>query len=336
MKADNLGRLEPVDPREVWSSEAADFTPWLARKENLALLGDVIGLELEPQATEQSVGPYRADIVCQDTATGSLVLIENQLERSDHTHLGQLLTYAAGLNTVTIVWIARRFTDEHRAALDWLNDISGSEINFFGLEVEVWRIGESNRAPKFNIATQPNDWIKTIASQRDAASGSLTQTQAWQLEYWTDVMTLLEENSRIIKPRKPRPQYWVDFAVGRTDFSLEAVVDARKRQVSVSLAITARDAKAFYHLLNRDKQVIETELGAPLTWQELPKKKSSYVSLYLKDVDLADRADWPRQQRWIMSQLEAFHRCFSPRVKSLDSSAYVSDADEAARTLGST
>jgi hypothetical protein len=155
-----LGRLEKVGLRDVWKTEAQHFTPWLAKEENLALLGDTIGLDLECEAVEKDVGPFRADILCKDTANDSWVLIENQVERTDHTHLGQLLTYAAGLKTVTIVWIAQRFTDEHRAALDWLNEVTGDEINFFGLEVELWRIGESSIAPKFNIVSKANEWTK--------------------------------------------------------------------------------------------------------------------------------------------------------------------------------
>ncbi len=158
----NLSRLEKVDLRDVWKTEAGDFTPWLAREENIALLGNAIGIDLEVEAQEKNVGPFRADILCKDTISENWVLVENQLERTDHVHLGQLLTYAAGLNAVTIVWIADRFTDEHRAALDWLNEITDSSFNFFGLEVELWRIGDSPIAPKFNIASKPNDWTKTV------------------------------------------------------------------------------------------------------------------------------------------------------------------------------
>jgi hypothetical protein len=151
MNTKPLGRLQKVDLREAWVSEANDFTPWLAQEENLKLLGDTIGIELELESQEKSVGPFRADILCKDTVTDNWVLIENQLERTDHTHLGQLLTYAAGLNAVTIVWIAERFTEEHRATLDWLNERTDEKINVFGLEVELWRIGDSPIAPKFNI-----------------------------------------------------------------------------------------------------------------------------------------------------------------------------------------
>jgi hypothetical protein len=146
----NLGRLEKVDLRLVWDSEAGSFTPWLSEESNIQLLGDTISLELEVEAREKNVGPFRADLLCKDTATGNWVVIENQLDTTDHKHLGQLLTYAAGLNAVTVVWVSANFTEEHRAALDWLNEITDERINFFGLEVELWRIGNSDVAPKFN------------------------------------------------------------------------------------------------------------------------------------------------------------------------------------------
>ena len=115
MTDDALGRLTRVDLRDIWTSEASDFTPWLAREDNLAILGETLGIDLELEAQEKAVGPFRADILCKDIRSGTWVLVENQLERTDHSHLGQLLTYASGLEAVTIVWIAARFTEEHRS-----------------------------------------------------------------------------------------------------------------------------------------------------------------------------------------------------------------------------
>src|ERR1051325_7974151 len=157
-----LGRLERVDLRHIWISEATGFTPWLARPENIVVLSEALGIELEIEAHEKTVGRFRADILCKDIETGRWVLIENQLERTDHSHLGQLLTYAAGLDAVTIVWVAERFTEEHRAALDWLNERTDEKITFFGLEVELWRIGDSAVAPKLNIVSKPNDWTRSV------------------------------------------------------------------------------------------------------------------------------------------------------------------------------
>lgn len=183
-----LGRLESVDPRQAWSSEAGHFTPWLALPENMALLGEAIGLELEVEAQEKNVGPFRADILCRNTVDGSWVLVENQLERTDHTHLGQLITYAAGLDAVTIVWVARAITEEHRAALDWLNRATNDKINFFGLEIELWRIGSSPLAPKFNVVSKPNDWTQTVLdAARGIEAGEVTPTKQLQLQFWTQL-----------------------------------------------------------------------------------------------------------------------------------------------------
>ncbi len=159
VKTTSLSKLEKVDLRNVWLSEPQDFTPWLAQKENLLLLSNALSLDLQMEAVEKNVGPFRADILCRDGNSDRRVLIENQLEESDHRHLGQILTYAAGLDARLIIWVVKKFTDEHRAAVDWLNSMSKTgEIHFFGVEIELWRIENSNPAPKFNVIVQPNEW----------------------------------------------------------------------------------------------------------------------------------------------------------------------------------
>ena len=161
-----LGRLKQVELRDIWGNEAQHFTPWLAAEENLSVLADTLDMELELEDQEMDVGQFRADILCKNADGGSWVLIENQLERTDHRHLGQLLTYAAGLHAVTICWIAKNFTEEHRATLDWLNEITDGRFQFFGLEIEVWKIGNSLPAPKFNVVSKPNDWSRSGCQDR--------------------------------------------------------------------------------------------------------------------------------------------------------------------------
>ena len=187
-----LGRLERVELRDIWVSEASEFTPWLARPENIAELGMALNIDLELEAQEKAVGPFRADILCKDIGTDRWVLIENQLERTDHIHLGQLLTYASGLEAVTIIWIAARFTEEHRATLDWLNKITDESFRFFGLEVELWRIGNSPAAPKFNIVSKPNDWSQSVAhAARVIDDAELSETRIKQRAYWAALNTAL-------------------------------------------------------------------------------------------------------------------------------------------------
>lgn len=324
--AAKLGRLEKVDLRAVWNNEASDFTPWLAQEENLALLGETIGLDLELEAREKPVGPYRADILCKDTLTDAWVLIENQIERTDHNHLGQILTYAAGLDAVTIVWVARQFTEEHRAALDWLNEITDDEINFFGLEVELWRIGESNIAPKFNLVSQPNEWVRQVKAERE--HGELTPTRLLELEYWTAFREHLTRAGSYLKSQKPYPQHWTNVSIGRSNFHIEVYVNTKRNMIGMYLAIGGPDAKAYFHLLKREISTIEAELGCSLSWDELPKKKSSYISLNGEGFNPADRNDWPRQHQWLRERLEAFYTAFVGRVKALNAEDYYADQQE--------
>lgn len=327
-----LGKLERVDLRTIWLGEASHFTPWLAREENLTLLSDTIGLELELEAVEKNVGPFRADIVCKDTVTGSWVLIENQLERTDHSHLGQLLTYAAGLDTVTIVWIAERFTDEHRAALDWLNEVTSEEINLFGLEVELWRIGNSAVAPKFNIVSQPNDWTKTVTATRRTDAGDLTPAKQLQLEYWTALRQYLEDHNSFVKSQKPSPQHWTNFAIGRSYFYLVAAVNTQQNRISVQLVMDGPEAKPHFYLLRTEKEKIEQEFGEKLRWREMIKRKQSRIDLDSNSFDLYNRSQWPQQHAWMQQSLESFHRTFASRIKTLDAADYVlADEDLAER-----
>ena len=243
-----LGRLTKVDLRQAWISEPGDFTPWLAQPENIVLLGEAIGIELEVESQEKSVGPFRADILCRDTTDRHYVLIENQLERTDHTHLGQLLTYAAGLDAVTIVWVAGRFTDEHRAALDWLNRATTTGFNFFGLEVELWQIGNSPYAPKFNVVSQPNDWSRTVRDQA-AAAGQMSSNEQLHFDFWTQFREFLGRQWQR-SPGDPTVQgsYWTNASVGRTNFYLSAWNGMRDGRSGVQFEMTGPDAKAHFRL----------------------------------------------------------------------------------------
>jgi len=315
-----LGKLENVDLREIWRTEASDFTPWLAREENIELLGEAIGIELEVEGTEKDVGPFRADILCKDTIDGHWVLVENQLERTNHTHLGQLLTYAAGLNAVTIVWIAERFTDEHRAALDWLNEITDDRFNFFGIEIELWKIGDSPVAPHFKIVSNPNDWTKLVARGATSVSTEdLTDAKKLGLEYWTAFRDYVTAHSKILKSQKPRPQHWTTFAIGRSGFHISATIAARDQTIGITLTVSGDDSKAHFSLLQGDKEEIENEIGENLEWRENPKQNRVILKVHM---DPKNKADWEKQHAWLLEKLELFHKTFSPRIKALDASDY--------------
>jgi hypothetical protein len=310
-----------VPLRDAWPGEATDFTPWLAGEENLALLGDVLGLELELIDTEKDVGPYRADIVCKDTADGSWVLVENQLDKTDHTHLGQILTYAAGLSAVHVVWVAKRFTDEHRAALDWLNENTNENLRFFGLEIELWRIGGSFPAPKFNVVCSPNDWVKGAAA-RTANSSPDSPTKSLQLEFWRAFCAFCEEQPLAFRTPSPRPRHWMSIALGRSGFKLSAIASCRSSLESsqdtweVRAEFFARDGEVHLSALEAQREEIESELGFQLTWYNPEDKRMGRASICYS-VDLADRKTWPGACAWLADHLDRMHRVLGPRVKAM-------------------
>jgi hypothetical protein len=310
-----FGKLEEVDLRELWKGEASEFTPWLSQEENIAELGEAIGMELEVQEQEQRVGVFRADILCKDVIDDHFVLIENQLERTDHTHLGQLMTYAAGLDAVTIIWIAKTFADEHRAAIDWLNNITNDEINFFGIEIEAYKIGESLPAPSFNIVAKPNDWTKSVKAS--ASTMKMTNTKLFQLEYWEAMKKHFEETGTYLKYPKPSPHHWANFSLGRSNYWMSAVCSVKSNFIRIDVNIAGEFAKEKFKKL-RDKYEIEskTYLGEELLWDELPEAKQSIIQ-FRKDIDVKNKDLWFDQHEWFRLNLEKFDKYFRQKIKEL-------------------
>lgn len=298
--------------RTVWSNEASSFTPWLARDENLKFLGDSIGMELVLEAQEQPVGPFRADILCKEATSGNWVLIENQIERTDHTHLGQLITYAAGLHAVTIVWVASLFTDEHRAALDWLNEVTPTGISFFGLEVELWRIGDSAPAPKFNLVSKPNAWTKAGEQVKQNNGGGGTNYGA----YWAALGEYLGEHGGDFPPRRSSTSNWVSWSMGRGDVMLACLVSAQKRQVAVRLSCLTETGLPNMQWLTEFRSEIDAQCPA-LEWDSKPGRKEHYVGKFLRDADVTDIADWERQFGWVLQTLRDLKAIFAPYVAQM-------------------
>jgi hypothetical protein len=310
-----LGRLEKLDLRTYWKKEATDFTPWLAQEENIQLLSETIGIELEVQSQEESVGPFSADILCKDTINDHFVLIENQLEKTDHTHLGQLMTYAAGLDVVTIIWIAQKFTEEHRAALDWLNRITDDTFTFFGIEIELYKIGDSSPAPMFNIVSKPNDWTKQV--KRSTTSQRATDTKLLQQEYWQGLKDFMEAKKSFVKMQNPLLQHWTNIAIGRSNFHLSASVNSRDNSINIWLNITGEQAKENYDKLYETAYENSlTEVNKDLVWDKMDGRKMSAVMLKATG-DFADKNDWDNQFQWFKDNLERFTKYFKPKVAKL-------------------
>ena len=304
-----------MDLRDVWSSEASDFTPWLAKEENISLLGDAIGLELEVESQEKNVGPFRADILARDLTSNHYVLIENQLEQTNHNHLGQIMTYAAGLDAFSIIWIAKSFTEEHRAALDWLNRITEENINFFGIEIEVIQIGDSLPAPQFKVVAKPNDWSKSVRSS--ASTGELTDTKLKQQQYWTEFKEYVEKNGSPFKVQKPSPQHWTNIALGRSNFYLSLTVNSQSHIICINLEIGGAHAKEHFDKL-RDlyEEDSKEHISADIEWLRLDDRKSCMVKLS-KSFNFTDESSRDEQYAWFVEYVKKYIHYFRPKVKSI-------------------
>ena len=314
MDKKTLGRLERIwDIRDYWQREDTDFTPWLADEENIAILGEALGIELEVEQSEANVGSYRADILCRNTADDTFVLIENQLAPTNHTHLGQLITYASGLDAVTLVWIVERFSEEHRAALDWLNRITDEKFYFFGLEIELWRIGESQPAPKFNIVAKPNDWSKIVKETTEGDRSPSTPWRQKQYEFWEAFRKYLIDNNSVFKiPRSTRG--WARYGIGRGGTSL--VVGINKKAVWIQVQINSNRHPTWYKSLEENREEIEIEMGIQLEWEERPNRQLSWMrSTY--DVDTTNEEHWDTIMQWSVAQMTKMKNIFQPRLKVL-------------------
>ena len=311
----HLGRLKKVDLREFFKDEARDFTPWLAQEENLELLGETLGIDIELEDTEVRIGKFSADIVGLDRSSNRVIIIENQLEKTNHDHLGKIITYGAGKDAGIVIWICKKIQQEHRKGLDYLNDMSTEDYSFFGIEMELWKIGESEPAPKFNIVVSPNEWSKAVKS---STSQTLTSTQILQREFWTELKEYFTDNNTFLSMRTPRPQHWYSIAVGTSYFGIGLIIDTQKNIIRCDFTFWGEDVKNNYSSILLDKDEIDNEFSNPLIWREMEGKKTSKISLSNNvNGNIKDRKNWEDCFVWFKETAETFHKVFSPRVKQL-------------------
>lgn len=309
-----LGTLKELDPRTVWKNEARDFTPWLA--EHIDLLAQELGLDLEITESEGAVGPFAVDLVGRDLGSGQIVVIENQLAPTDHSHLGQLLTYAAGRGAKIVVWISPQFREEHRQALDWLNESTDEDQSFFGVEIKVVRIDDSRPAPMFNVVAQPNEWQKTAGRVRN----TVTERGEAYRAFWADYLDKLKERAPgLTKAKKTYPQNWYHIGAGRSGFSY-GVAFSSNNQVRVELYIDLGDKeqnKEAFDQLYDQKQGIEQELKEELSWERLDNARASRIAVYTPGTIEAGEQELATLRDWAIANVTKFAAVFGERIQNL-------------------
>ncbi len=270
----SIGKLEEVDVRELWRHEQYDFSKWLSKEENIEYLNDILGLTLVDIDSEVYVGPYRCDLVAQDETSGITVIIENQLDGTNHDHLGKIITYASGLDAKVIVWIVKEAKEEHRAAIEWLNNNTVSDINFFLIEIHAYRIGDSDLAPKFEVIEKPNDFVKR-SKTIDRKDGEMNKNQAAKLYFWEEFNKIVIQRGKPFNPRKATTNHWYDIAIGSSEAHIAINLVNKEGNIVVELYIS--DSKALFDKLKEQQETIEEQLGFELIWDRLDNKKASRI-----------------------------------------------------------
>ena len=302
----NLGRLTTVSAREVWTHEAHNFTPWVLQ--NVDVLSDLLGMDLVLDVAEHPVGGFSLDLMGRDLSDDSVVIVENQLEQSDHPHLGQILTYAAGTNPKTIVWITTGFRPEHRAALDWLNEHTDPDTRFFGVEIEVVRIGDSAPAPNFRLVAEPNDWEKQVKAA--TAAGAMTEKSKLYWDFWEQFRSrVVAEHPGWTNRKTSTRDSWYSLPTGTSVASLESVFT--QKGLAVQLYFGDADPSintARLEALHAKQDQFEQALGGDAVWDEMTGRKAARVRVTSAFDSVADVHQWPAMIDWLLDQHARFRR----------------------------
>jgi len=308
-----LGKLEKIDLRKAWKNEASDFTKWLAEEHNLAQLSDDLGIDIKLIQTEAPTGKFNVDILAEEENSGRKIIIENQLEATNHDHLGKLVTYASGHDAQIIIWIVKEVREEHRQAIDWLNEHTDEVTNFFAIQLELWQIGDSPYAPKFQVISKPNDWAKAVKKYSGGPS-SLTDTKVAQLEFWNGFKEYAKNKGSTLKLRKTSPQHWYSVAIGSSEAHLSLSVNTQDNLLGCELYIP--DSKTLFKDLLKYKDEIEKAVGYELEWMELEGKKASRIRIR-KNGSIDNEEQWDGYFEWFKTQAEKFQATFTQYIKKV-------------------
>lgn len=295
LKVINLSRLEEIkDLRTVWPHEALDFTPWLSQDDNISLLADAVEMDITVDETESSVGDFNVDIFASETGTDRKIIIENQLEDTNHDHLGKLITYASGKSADVVIWVVKHAREEHKAAIEWLNNHTDDNVGFFLCEIKLYRIGSSEPAVKFEVVERPNDWTKEVRK-----SESVNETQQSRYDYWVafeDYVFNIPAFAKNFKRRKPSTDHWMNFSIGSSACHIAVSQIQKRDELDVELYIN--DDPDLYNSLLENKENIELLCGLSFDWRELPDRKASRIVLE-KSVQFANKSQLESQFEWL-------------------------------------
>lgn len=307
-----IARLEKQELRDLWKHEAHGFTRWLA--ENLDFISETIGVPLNLVEREASAGPFSADILAEDDQ-GHPVIIENQLEQTDHDHLGKLITYMSNFDAKVAIWITKSPRPEHEKAVHWLNETLPADTAFYLLKVEAYKIGNSDPAPLLTIIAGPSAESKQIGGQKK----ELAERHILRLEFWKQLLEISKSKTRLFERISPGKDSWINVGAGRSGLTYAFVIRMQDAQVEFYIdRMKVEENKAFFDALFREKSKIEATFGSALDWQRLDARRSCRIRYVVEGHGLLDREFWPTLQEQMVDAMVRLHKAFEPWVHNID------------------
>lgn len=305
-----LGKLEEVDVRELWKHEQYDFSEWLAKEENIEMLSNKVGLTLTDINKEVFVGSYRCDLVAKDETTEIKVIIENQLEATNHDHLGKIITYASGLDANVVIWIVKEAREEHRSAIEWLNNKTTKDISFFLIEIRAFRIGDSLPAPQFVVVEKPNDFVKVANASVD--SGELSKAQSERFNFWNKFNEIVASRNKPFNIRKATTDHWYNVALGTSEAHISITLVNKTNSIGIEVYIN--DNKELFDKLYSESESIQNELGFYMDWQRLDDKKASRIIYYIGGLDFNNHENYDELINKVIDKVIAIRDAFKDRL----------------------
>ena len=298
-----LGKLVKVELRKVWEHEARDFSSWLVQQENLDALGEQLGIEIEPLGTEVESGRFRIDILAKEPTTDERIIIENQLEPTNHDHLGKVITYAAGYDARYLIWIVKEVLPEHLKAIEWLNEHLDESIRCFLIRIEVWQIGDSKPAPRFEVVSVKNDWVSTL--KQSASKSEFSALQLKQLDYWEKFIDFSKRIDSSMKYYKPGARQWLNYSINDPIAHIALTLQSQKNRLGAELYIE-RD-KNLLEFLKQREQEINTALDDEVIWFSANIASGLRVARHVSDIfeesSLESHFEWMHEKTILLKQV---------------------------------
>lgn len=308
----DIGIIQKVSLRELWGEEDRDFTRWL--ENNIDYLNELLNMSLTVISREQNVGPFKVDLYAED-GNGNKVIIENQLERTDHTHLGQIITYLTNLEANVAIWIASNPTAEHTEAIEWLNEISPENISFYLIKIEAIKIEDQPAvAPLFTIVSAPTEQGRQLGSEKKEHA----QRHVYREKFWAQFLNEINKKNQLFANVSPSTDNWISIGVGRGGIGLNLVVSKRYARVEIYINRGDKDEnKRVFDEFFKQKDEIEKNFGDELVWERMEENVTSRIKYELGGVSIFNEEDWPKMNKFLIDNVEKMHQVFREAIRRI-------------------